>query len=412
ITAPDDAVVEAQHSDHGRGRGGIDFSVQVSHRLVIKLGQELPARVTLAGRVLDPDGTPLPDALVVARFDADNPARELAQLMPGDRAVSDEEGRFTLDVDEGSYTVIASATGFAAALAREVRAPRKDLELRLGRGVALFGRVTDEGGAPIPSFVVIVARPQGALAREIVTVEPTLDPNGEYEIPTLPQGRFLVTVIAQGYAMAPDRSVELKDKPVEASFALGRGGRIRGVVVDGKSREALQRARVSLEGHYLGTGEVPLLASATTDEHGRFEIGGVSTGPQSIFAAASDHHARVLAGLSVPAGGVLDVTVELTPLEEGETPTIELAGIGAVLSAKDDVLVIGEIVTGGGAAEAGLVPGDAIIAIEGVPVAEIGFAGAVQRIRGPEGSSVTLTIRKGTGDTLTLEVLRRRVRAP
>jgi C-terminal processing protease CtpA/Prc len=97
---------------------------------------------------------------------------------------------------------------------------------------------------------------------------------------------------------------------------------------------------------------------------------------------------------------------------DGEEPTIELAGIGAVLSAKDDVLLIGRVVEGGGAAEAGLTVGDAILAVDGAPVARLGFAGSIQRIRGPEGTAVQLSVRKvGAEDAVTLAVTRRRLRA-
>jgi hypothetical protein len=68
-----------------------------------------------------------------------------------------------------------------------------------------------------------------------------------------------------------------------------------------------------------------------------------------------------------------------------------------VLTAREDALVLGQIIEGGGAAEAGLAVGDGILRIDGVPVVEMGFPGAINRIRGPENSRVVLSIRRGTG---------------
>ncbi len=127
---------------------------------------------------------------------------------------------------------------------------------------------------------------------------------------------------------------------------------------------------------------------------------------------AAAHHSRILSGLEVAEGEVLEVAIALTPTKEGERPRIELAGIGAVLSARDDGLEIGRVIEGGGAAAAGLGKGDVILAVEGVSVVELGFGGTINRIRGPEGSTVVLTIRKaGTETAVDLVVQRKRIRS-
>ena len=97
-------------------------------------------------------------------------------------------------------------------------------------------------------------------------------------------------------------------------------------------------------------------------------------------------------------------------LKEGEEPKLELTGIGAALTPKDEVLLIGRVLPGGGAAEAGLVPGDAILSVDGIPVVKLGFNGCIQRIRGPEGSTVLLAVRKAGGEEIQLEVYRRKIR--
>jgi carboxyl-terminal processing protease len=81
-----------------------------------------------------------------------------------------------------------------------------------------------------------------------------------------------------------------------------------------------------------------------------------------------------------------------------------------VIAAEDDGLQIRQLVPEGGAADANLRAGDVIIAVEGIAVIELGFEGALQRIRGPEGSAVTLTIRRADGTVVDILVYRKRIR--
>jgi len=109
------------------------------------------------------------------------------------------------------------------------------------------------------------------------------------------------------------------------------------------------------------------------------------------------------------------LSIDLTPVEDGGVPRIELVGIGAVLSGRGDALVIGQVMPAGGAAAAGIAPGDRIVGVDGVRVVELGFEPSIQRIRGPEGSAVLLDLRRGAGANErveTVRVERRRVVAP
>jgi C-terminal processing protease CtpA/Prc len=58
-----------------------------------------------------------------------------------------------------------------------------------------------------------------------------------------------------------------------------------------------------------------------------------------------------------------------------------------------------------------LVAGDAIVAIAGEPVAGLGFEGCIERLRGPEGTTVIVLVRHADGREETLVVPRRRIRA-
>ena len=149
------------------------------------------------------------------------------------------------------------------------------------------------------------------------------------------------------------------------------------------------------------------------DADGEFELAGVPPGMKSIRVYAFKHHSRIISNLKVVEGariGPLEVDLQAT--KEGEEPKLELAGIGVAIRPGDDGLVIERLIAGGGAAEAGLVKGDVITAVERQPVTDLGFDASLQRIRGPEGTTVRLMVRKVSAqEPIEILVPRRRIRS-
>jgi len=128
------------------------------------------------------------------------------------------------------------------------------------------------------------------------------------------------------------------------------------------------------------------------------------------MVAAAGHHARIVGGLDTAPGETRGpVDVALRPAGDDEQPRVDLVGIGVVLAARGDALSVVEVLDGSGAAEAGLAPGDLVLAVDGTPATELGYAGAVQAIRGPEGTTVLLTVRRGDR-TFDVRAPRRMVR--
>ncbi len=69
-------------------------------------------------------------------------------------------------------------------------------------------------------------------------------------------------------------------------------------------------------------------------------------------------------------------------------------GVTVVLNEEDQTICITEVTPNGPADLAGLQVGDLIVAVEGTPTAELGMDETRSRIRGEEGTQVTLTIRR------------------
>ena len=88
----------------------------------------------------------------------------------------------------------------------------------------------------------------------------------------------------------------------------------------------------------------------------------------------------------------------------------EYVGIGVTISQTEDArgYKVLEIEPGSGAAEAGILPGDVIYAVEGELLSEIGFENGSARIKGDENTQVELGIYRGE-ETLTLKVTRKKI---
>ncbi|HLL55012.1 MAG TPA: carboxypeptidase regulatory-like domain-containing protein [Myxococcaceae bacterium] len=411
----EETLLEARHPDFLPTRMRLEGStVQLSRALTLRLGEKKPdatpppAPEQITGRVLDPSGTPAPGALVQV-----SGVRGNDTLQPWPRTTTDAEGRFTLEgLDPGEYRVTATAPGYVASHKPRVRSGSSDVELRLGSGGRLTGTVREaRTGAPVNSFTVELSLRQG-LGRSPLLTQAVIDPGGRFELQA-PQGELSVTVAAYGFGVSDEVRVTVGEAPVNVSVELARGGRLFGKVVDDATRVPLPGARVSVEG-MMGSpaSALPVLATVTTDARGEFSLEGLAAGLRSVLVEAEGHHGRILSGLEVrPDGSIGPLTVELSATQKGEEPRVELVGIGAVLQPSEDVLVVRQALPGGGAAEAGLGSGDAVLQIDGKDVASLGFEGAVQRIRGVEGSSVRLSVRRAA-DAQVVEVLvvRRRIR--
>lgn len=81
-------------------------------------------------------------------------------------------------------------------------------------------------------------------------------------------------------------------------------------------------------------------------------------------------------------------------------------GVGITIQLREDgYLDIVEVVPGGPAEAAGLLAGDLLIAADGADCAELGIDGTRDRVRGEEGTTVSLTVKR-EGEELTFEVTR------
>ncbi|HET7677635.1 MAG TPA: S41 family peptidase [Candidatus Limnocylindrales bacterium] len=90
-----------------------------------------------------------------------------------------------------------------------------------------------------------------------------------------------------------------------------------------------------------------------------------------------------------------------------------ITGIGVLLSEESGVPVIVSVISGTPAKRAGLRSGDRIVAVEGASAEGLGLEEIVRRVRGPAGTSVTITvIHPGTATPVDVTIVRERIVVP
>lgn len=94
-----------------------------------------------------------------------------------------------------------------------------------------------------------------------------------------------------------------------------------------------------------------------------------------------------------------------------ELTTGQFSGIGVWVEERDGNLEILSVLPSTPALEAGLRPGDVIEAVEGQPVKEMSTDEAVARIKGKEGTDVTIGVRRG-GEELSFTITRATIELP
>lgn len=89
----------------------------------------------------------------------------------------------------------------------------------------------------------------------------------------------------------------------------------------------------------------------------------------------------------------------------------EYTGIGVEIEDREGKIIVRDVFEESPAQRAGIRVGDMLVAVDGIPVDELGLDGVVQHVRGPEGTTVTLRLaRPGTGQPIEVTLVRAKVR--
>jgi Carboxypeptidase regulatory-like domain/PDZ domain len=401
-TAPPEAVVVARApgftpaAEPLRGSGR---TRSVTLRLAALPAEGLSER-TLTGRVVEPGDIPVPDA-GVTRGAGRGRGRGPGAILPAP-VTTDAQGRFRFEEVPSQVSWAQAAAGDLLSERVSIESGDAEVTLTVRPGGVLAGRVLHSDGRPATAFALQLVRLRRAEGTRTLSI---VDPEGRFEVRGLGAGPWELQALAADSGPSERVRVELPNTPggrVERDLRLRSGRRLVGVVRDANSRQPVAGARVAIEAS-PGEDSVLVRTGTFTGPDGRFELEGLSEAPVSVAVEAERYHRRIV---TLPRTRT-EVEVALRPVAADQAPATDLVGIGAVVNRSEDGLVLGNLVASGGAAAAGLHPGDVVLRIDGQPIAELGFTEAISRLRGEEGTVVRLEVRRTDGTTATVDVVRR-----
>jgi protocatechuate 3,4-dioxygenase beta subunit len=350
------------------------------------------------GRVIGPEGQGVSGAFV--------------RIRAGERVEwrrTDKSGRFQWgSASERVWSVQAYSPEYASSRETSARL-RQSVTLQLGEGGYIRGKIVDGNGEPVSgaelgvgAMVVDGPRPYGNRSIGRTTVD---SEDGRFEFGPLRPGDYELEARADGYASSSTETVAVRAgrRAGPVTVVLGRGGVVRGEVIDESTGEPLSNAAVSL--YDMTSPFRP--RRTTTDKQGRFELERVPAGRRSLRINSGGYLTRVLSGLNVSEGESIERTVELHKKKEGEK--FGFRGIGAGLRKTDQGAAIRNVMPGGGAEEKGLQEGDVIHTVDGQPIGDMPLPEVVQKIRGPAGEPVRLTLEREGRGRFAVEIPRSRV---
>jgi protocatechuate 3,4-dioxygenase beta subunit len=318
-----DAKLELGKLEDGAVKEGVELRVLSGH--------------FVAGRVLWPDGKPVPGATVRAEEidpDRDNSFYFRDTGDPGFK--SDGEGNFRVTgLKDGPFVVTAqgasppaeSAAGaepesplqaklkkrgpkWRAKLDR-VAADDAALVLTLQPGFSLAGRVVDDTGAPVTQFLVRATKydranawarsDEGALNKKV------LSEDGSFTLEGFQEGEWRLTLRAKGYSDSDSEIVEIPNDAL-TTIVLARGATLKGTVVD-PSGKTVARARVELRqpnSYSYGFGYGNRTDTDLTDAQGQFVIQNAANGALRLVATRDGFAESQPLEITIAAGQTLE----------------------------------------------------------------------------------------------------------
>jgi hypothetical protein len=266
---------------------------------------------------------------------------------------------------------------------------------------AVLGAVSEGPGRPVRAFAVVLMSADGVMVEKSV-----FNPDGTFRAEVTP-GNWMLHISAPGLLPAQEHLTLAANEEQRAFVALKVGRVVRGTVVDRQTKRPIAGAYVHGGQRSISGAGFPESSADWTREDGAFTLRSV---PDTRFEIVA--RARGYAERSLPVGTTdHEVQVELAAVAAGATPVRDFEGIGATLGycSNGSDYCVSAFTPGGGAKSAGLQEGDQVVAIDGKPIGDEDLEDVIYRIRGPAGTLVHLSIRRGDA-TLEFNVVRRLLR--
>jgi protocatechuate 3,4-dioxygenase beta subunit len=343
---------------------------------------------SVAGKVTDGQGRPLAGAQVSVRLEG-----SLAPEEP--IAASRADGSFEVTGLSGARFTVSAQAATGRAERAGIPAGARDVVLSVATG-ELVGLVVSDRGDPVPDFVVY-AEPQ-----RLDPVRPRsqrfLSPTGEFRLSLAP-ARYSIKVGAPGHApIAPiDVEVPAGGGGSRVKVVLPRGRVIRGRVVSEKG-QPIENVRVATHPNLLWAfgRAAPVSSGAYTvsENGGVFTLAGAPAADRvSLFAQRDGFEQRGPQTVTLPRDGAAEgVELRLFASRGDEGMEREFGGVGMTLGEHEKRFYVNDVFFGGPARDAGVRPGDEVLAVDGIPTRGLSMGDVIARIRGVVGTPVSLRL--------------------
>lgn len=288
---------------------------------------DLPVASSLAGRVVDADGRPLPNAYVTLQ--GGDPGRNrlrapeqepLEPITPVLILRLDDLGRFrAIDLSRGDYMVSARVTGMTGEAQAEVHLREGEalerLELVLDLGLRITGRITGPDGEPI-ALAIVSAVPSGGGFEGRTGMNSRAD--GSFELAGLTSGEWVVTVDhfanSGGRRYCSARVDGVAADTSDLNIVLPEADEVSGVVLAADGTP-LPDATVQVD---HGDGRVGGFGAALCDANGSFRLLVPAGVPVDLLAADWRNMAEGSAGVKLGRiqgiePGTSDLTIRIEP---------------------------------------------------------------------------------------------------
>ncbi|MFL6194328.1 MAG: carboxypeptidase regulatory-like domain-containing protein [Thermoanaerobaculia bacterium] len=249
--------------------------------LEVKAGQDLAGVLlvltpgaSVEGRVVSPDGAPVPAAEVSVAAPSAGGRGGFSML----RATTDGDGGYRIEgIPPGPHTLEARAEGYRrAARDVEVTGEVRGVDLTLERGLEVSGRVVDDAGNPIPSVQIdLIAGRNYFDGQRGLT-----GPDGAFRLAGVQDGTYRLMLRKDGYAGNPEgETVTVSGAPVSGlEIRLSAGGAIAGRIT-GVEMSQLSRVRVWANSQ-MNNGRI--------DPEGNYRIPNLAPGSWQVEASVPD----------------------------------------------------------------------------------------------------------------------------
>ncbi|HEY0254632.1 MAG TPA: PDZ domain-containing protein, partial [Kofleriaceae bacterium] len=347
-----------------------------------------PEDGVIHGRVVDESGQPIDDAFITVARERDE-APAITYTRQDDQESLAVAGTFSVrHLGKTKYTVRASRKTGGEAIAAHV-SPGSDISLV----IAPTGGITGTARNAADELHADVYEDSHRIRSEVF-----FHTAGRFVVPELPAGTYQIILESEGVEKTVTVEVSA-GKQTSVDVELARMVTLVGHVVESRTKQPVAGILMYAQRDNLDTSYTsPADNRNQSDASGRFEIPYMPRGELELFGRTIEDHGTLLAtigakrSITVTDPDVIDVgTVYVTT----EAKSAMLGNYGCHVAADG---VVTDVAPDGPAARAGIVDGNVITAIDGIPIHGVEVA---RLLSGDPGVTHEVTL-EGRNVSLTL----------